>query len=67
MAIKNYFVEKIAPIAKSFYEYFLEIIKQFGNAIALVIINHFTMQEIVITYQCLHANKLNSNRNLNFR
>ncbi|VDM92778.1 unnamed protein product [Onchocerca ochengi] len=34
MTIRNHFVEKISPIAKSFYEYFFEIIKQFGNKIA---------------------------------
>ncbi|VBB30184.1 unnamed protein product [Acanthocheilonema viteae] len=35
MTIRNYFIEKIPTIAKSFYDYFIDIIEQFGNSIAL--------------------------------
>ncbi|CAG9531306.1 unnamed protein product [Cercopithifilaria johnstoni] len=35
MPIRNYFTEKISTIAKSFYEYFIGTIMQFGNEIAL--------------------------------
>uniref|UniRef100_A0A158Q880 AMP-binding domain-containing protein n=1 Tax=Elaeophora elaphi TaxID=1147741 RepID=A0A158Q880_9BILA len=35
MTVRNYFLEKIPTITKSFYEYFIETIKQFGNKIAL--------------------------------
>nr|CDP92623.1 Bm2378 [Brugia malayi] len=31
MTVRNYFIEKIPMIENSFYDYFLEIIKQFGN------------------------------------
>ncbi|VDK77371.1 unnamed protein product [Litomosoides sigmodontis] len=35
MTVRNYFDEKVSTADKSFYEYFTEIIKQFGNEIAL--------------------------------
>ncbi|VDM14602.1 unnamed protein product [Wuchereria bancrofti] len=50
MTVRNYFIEKIPMIEKSFYEYFLEIIKQFGNAIALIdpeTMKSFTYLELI--------------------
>ncbi|KAM3722153.1 4-coumarate--CoA ligase [Dirofilaria immitis] len=50
MTVRNYFVENIATIEKSFDEYFFEIIKQFGNEIALTdpeTMKSFTYTELI--------------------